>query len=137
MLHLVCTLNEHKNPLHLVLHRVSKVRVQESKRKRPKGFQLDDYIAEGHLGFLVGKRISLKARVAQEYTLALADSPLGADQKLQPENAEWSRLSVGVNDSMELRGWLRSLGPLIEVLAPKSLREAMKADAQALSEMYE
>jgi hypothetical protein len=37
---------------------------------------------------------------------------------------------------MELRGWLRSLGPLIEVLGPKKLRSAMSEDAAALRRLY-
>jgi hypothetical protein len=37
---------------------------------------------------------------------------------------------------MELRGWLRSLGPLIEVIGPKKLRAAMAEDAAALQLLY-
>jgi predicted DNA-binding transcriptional regulator YafY len=102
----------------------------------PRGFNLDEHIRSGKLGFLVGPPLVLKARVQAAIAERLEDMPIDPGQRLSRPQDGWCSLEAHVNDSMELRGWLRSLGPLIEVLGPKKLRSAMSEDAAALGGLY-
>lgn len=139
VLGLVCTLGDHAEVRQLVLHRVRAVTVEESKRKRPRGFDLDAHIAGGNLGYLVGKEIPLALLVTDEFAESLRESAIAADQTLQKKRttrAGWTELTATVNDSMELRGWLRSLGALVEVTAPKALRASLAEEARAVATMY-
>ena len=66
----------------------------------------------------------------------LDEAPLGSDQQLATLDSKWCQLTATVNDSMELRGYLRSLGPLVEVRSPKKLRAAMRDDIEQLRALY-
>jgi predicted DNA-binding transcriptional regulator YafY len=66
----------------------------------------------------------------------IEDLPIAADQRVGAASDGWCPLEASVPDSMELRGWLRSLGPLIEVLSPSALRLAMIQDVAELQGMY-
>ncbi len=136
VLNLVCTFNDYGEAMHIVLHRVTRVEVQESKRKRPRGFNLDEYIESGNLGYLVGPNIKLKARVTDFYAQSLVESPLGDDQRLSPDSHGWEKLSVTVSDSSELRGWIRSLGSMIEILGPKKLRTNIAEEVRKNADLY-
>jgi len=45
-------------------------------------------------------------------------------------------IDLKVKDNYELRALLRSFGSQLEVMKPASLREKMKKEADALSQMY-
>lgn len=133
---LVCTFWEYAEVNHLSLHRIQAARPLEKRARAPRGFNLDAHIDSGKLGFVMGPPLRLRARVRDMIAERLEDVPLGDDQRLSPPQDGWCELDVTVNDSMELRGWLRSLGPLIEVQRPRALREAMQSDVAALAALY-
>jgi len=133
---LVCTFWEYTEVNHLSLHRIRSARSTDKRVQPPRGFQLAEHIRSGKLGFLVGPPLTLKARVQAAIAERLEDMPLHDEQRLSPVQDGWCSLEARVHDSMELRGWLRSLGPLIEVIGPKHLRTAMTEDAAALRRLY-
>lgn len=133
---LVCTFWDYAEVNHLSLHRIRAARSMQKRVTSPRGFNLDEHIRSGKLGFLVGPPLTLKARVQVPIAERLEDMPIDKDQRLSRAHDGWCNLEARVNDSMELRGWLRSLGPLIEVIGPKTLRAAMAEDASALRLMY-
>ena len=132
----VCTFWDYSEVNHLSLHRIRAARSLDKRVTSPRGFNLDEHIRSGKLGFLVGPPVTLKARVQAAIAERLEDRPIDERQRLSRNRDGWCELQARVNDSMELRGWLRSLGPLIEVLGPKGLRAAMAEDASALRAMY-
>jgi predicted DNA-binding transcriptional regulator YafY len=132
----VCTLRDYAEVNHLSLHRIRSARSTDKRVTGPRGFDLDEHIRSGKLGFLVGPPLTLKARVQAAIAERLEDRPIDKDQRLSPAHDGWCSLEARVNDSMELRGWLRSLGPLIEVVGPKKLRAAMSEDVSALKQLY-
>lgn len=132
----VCTLWSYAEVNHLSLHRIRAARSSDKRVTSPRGFNLDEHIRSGKLGFLVGPPLTLKARVRAAIAERLEEMPIAKEQRLSPAHEGWCSLEAHVNDSMELRGWLRSLGPLIEVLGPKKLRSAMSEDAAALRQLY-
>ncbi len=134
---LVCQLAGTEQLRHLLLHRMGQARVAERNFRFPVRFSLDKHIESGALGFLLGSRVSLHVRVDAGVAASLMESPLSSDQRVEAASEEgWCLLRASVSDSMELRGYLRSLGALVEVLEPLELREAMAAEARKLAACY-
>jgi predicted DNA-binding transcriptional regulator YafY len=132
----VCTFWDYADVNHLSLHRIRAARSLQKRATSPRAFNLDEHIRSGKLGFLVGPPLTLKARVQVAIAERLEDRPIDKGQRISKAHDGWCNLEAHVNDSMELRGWLRSLGPLIEVIGPKTLRAAMAEDASALRLLY-
>ncbi len=120
----------------MLLHRMQHAEVTARRIHRPRGFDLDDYVASGALGFKKGEPIRLRLRVDPRLAVSLAESPLGADQALSESDDGWSKLTATVADTVVLRTWLRGHGSLVEVLAPKALRREMAAEAEATAARY-
>jgi predicted DNA-binding transcriptional regulator YafY len=136
VLTLVCTFWDYAEVNHLSLHKIHAARPLETSVKVPRGFDLDAHIQSGKVGFLMGPPLRVRARVREAIAERIEDSPIATDQRVGAPSDGWCQLEASVPDSMELRGWLRSLGPLIEVLSPSSLRLAMIQDVAELREMY-
>jgi hypothetical protein len=88
------------------------------------------------MGFALGATIRLEAIVDDQVAITLHETPLSADQKLAERPDGRSRLTATVPDSLDLRGWLSSYGPLVEVVGPAKLRAAFADAARRLSAMY-
>ena len=104
------------------VHRITGASVQAEPAHRPDGFSLDDYIAQGALQFGDGRTIRLKARVSPWLADILTETPLTADQRLEPVGEEF-RLTATITDSWQLRWWILSQGAGITVLEPEALRK--------------
>jgi len=133
---LVCTFWDYSEVNHLSLHRIQAARPLATRVKAPRGFNLDQHIRSGKMGFVIGPPLRLRARVRDVIAERLEDVPIGDEQRLGDAVDGWCALEAQVHDSMELRGWLRSLGPLIEVSSPKPLRQAMIQDVAELTALY-
>ncbi len=66
----------------------------------------------------------------------LAETPVAASQTLAPVDAEWTRVEVLVPDTIQLRTWLRSLGPDAVVEGPAQLREQLRREWAELQSLY-
>jgi predicted DNA-binding transcriptional regulator YafY len=133
---LVCTFWDYDDIHYILLHRMSGGELLDQPATRPKGFDLDQHLAASGLGFSHGNPIHLEALIDREVALTLHETPLGRDQKLTPRPSHRELLTVTVPNTIELRGWLQSYGPLIEVRKPKALRNEMAELAQRLVKRY-
>jgi predicted DNA-binding transcriptional regulator YafY len=133
--YLVATLNEHEDPILLLLHRMLEVKPTEVPMTIPEGFDLDEYIDE-ELKFPVGDDIKLNAFFSEEYDITrLREMPISEDQKII-ENKEGWQLQATVSDSYQLRWWLHGYAERIEVLGPKNLRQEFADAALATVKRY-
>ena len=134
---LVAALWNYDDAKQLLLHRMQRAEVTDRRIHRPRGFDLDDYVASGALGFRKGEPIRLRLRVDPRLAVSLSESPLSEDQTLSPAGPDgWSKVVATVADTVVLRTWLRGHGSLVEVLAPKALRREMAAEAEATAARY-
>ncbi|MBT1070674.1 helix-turn-helix transcriptional regulator [Pelotalea chapellei] len=132
--YLIATLNKHKDPILLLLHRFLEVKPTNIPITIPEGFNLDEYIKE--LSFPVGDNIKLKAFFFKKDDVErLRESPIATDQRLTEKKDGWL-LQANVSDSYQLRWWLRGYGERVEVIAPKSLRAEFIHMTQGLSNLY-
>ncbi|MEB2311438.1 MAG: WYL domain-containing protein [Sorangiineae bacterium] len=133
---LVSTLFDYDDVLHLLLHRMRHVEPLDTPGRRPRGFDLDEHIRAGGFGFAVGAPIVLEALIETEVAITLGETPLARDQRVDAAGDGRSRLTATVADTLELRGWLLSYGPLIEVVGPEKLRSELRESVRAMAKRY-
>ncbi|CAM3974673.1 Transcriptional regulator [Pseudomonas reidholzensis] len=75
--------------------------------------------------FATAAPIVLSAWVDQGLALHLAEQPLSADMRLEPQADGGATLEATVDDNRALMGWLLSHAGAIRVHAPEVLRNAM------------
>ena len=117
------------------LHRFHKVEITEAPIVRPKGFNIDTYIAKGNLQFGNGKTLRLKANIDEELAAHLAETPLSEDMRIAERDGDYL-LTATVADSCQLRWWLFSWGASVEVLGPKGLRGEIADEIRILHRHY-
>lgn len=136
ILYLVGAKAESGEVRHLVMHRIKSADMLEERAKRPKGFNLDAYIASGAFGFGGGEQITLEAIFKNGAGDHLIETPLSADQTLTPMGVGSLKLKAGVLDTEQLRWWLLGFGDRVEVTKPQKLRAAMVEIAANMARTY-
>jgi predicted DNA-binding transcriptional regulator YafY len=136
VVYLVCTVKQYKDPRFLAVHRIDEARMLEAAAIRPAAFNIDEFVVR-EFGIRIGADpLALSLRVRGVMANYLAETPLAADQKTTKVDDEWIRVQASVGDTIQLRTWLRSLGPFAVVEAPDSLRMQMKQEWAALQGLY-
>jgi predicted DNA-binding transcriptional regulator YafY len=136
LLTLVSTIGKSQSPRQLHLHRMREAKASARSALVPAGFDLDTHIREGNLAFLLGANLRIRACVAAVVVPTLEETPLSKDQKLTRMLDGRVILEVTLPDTLELRGWLASYGPHIEVLEPAQLRAQIGRQAREAAAMY-
>ncbi|MBK7581449.1 MAG: WYL domain-containing protein [Myxococcales bacterium] len=136
VLSLVCTFWDYDDVSHMLLHRMLRAEPMEEPVHRPNGFDLDSHLIKGGLGFARGEPLRLRALVHHDVAGFLQETPIAKDQKLSAHDAEHQLVQATVPNTMELRGWLLSYGPLFEVLEPAELRQELTATVAAMGRTY-
>jgi predicted DNA-binding transcriptional regulator YafY len=136
LLTLVCTIGATGEIRQLHLHRMKAATPLDRAARRPPGFDLDAHIGEGHLSFRMGTKVKLVARVTEPVAETLSETPMSADQTLSAPSDGWARVEATVVDTLELRAWIASYGPNIEVLEPAVIREEVAANATKTAGLY-
>lgn len=91
------------------MHRFSEVKVRDEKVKRPSGFDLDDYLHKGGMGFGNGKMRKLKAVFPRETGEHLYESRLSEDQNIRELPDGRLEVKATVADTPQLEWWLRAM----------------------------
>jgi len=134
--YLIASLNEHADPILLLLHRIKSIEILNKPVCIPEGFCLDEWVAE-LLTFPVGDAIELKLRFTSSNDAErLEESPLCEGQEIELMVDGSYELTANVEDTKQLRWWLNGFGDRVEVLAPQSLRQEFVKLAVKMGEMY-
>jgi predicted DNA-binding transcriptional regulator YafY len=133
---LVCTFRDYDDVNQVLLHRMSDAELLAAPSRSPRGFDLDAHIESGGVAYKQGPPLALQALVSKQASLTLQETALAKDQQLTPYDDEHELLKATVPNTFELRAWLRSYGPALEVLAPRSLRAEMAEAAKATAKRY-
>lgn len=134
--YLLGTFARYEDLCQLALHRFLAARKLEEQRRVPPGFDLDAAIAAGELQYPQGGMIDLLVRFATDTVQHLLETPLAPQQRVEVQADGFTTLRATVRDTAELRWWLRSFGPDVEVLAPAELRAVMAEDARVQARRY-
>ncbi|MGO8998976.1 MAG: helix-turn-helix transcriptional regulator, partial [Polyangiaceae bacterium] len=136
LLTLVGTLGKGSAPRQLHLHRMRDARPTTRSAHVPEGFDLDAHIREGNLSFLLGTTLRLRARFSALVAPTLEETALSKGQRLTREADGGVILEASVSDTLDLRGWLASYGPHVEVLEPAELRAQVGQQARETAALY-
>ena len=132
--YLIATLNEHDDPVLLLLHRILDVNPTDIPATVPEGFDLEEYTRE--LSFPIGDDIKLKVLFYDQADIdRLRETPISEDQKITEKKECW-QLQATIGNSYQLRWWLRGYSERVEVLGPKSLRQEFADAASATAKRY-
>lgn len=132
VMYLVCVFDSYADPRLVVVHRIESARMLEAAARRPKGFDIDAYIAGGAFGFGGEQTLRLEVRFERRAGQHLIKTPLSADQTVKVLSPTTLEIVATVHDNPQLRWWLLAFGDQVEVLKPASLREEILKIAQAM-----
>lgn len=135
VVYLVATAKEFSDVRLYALHRFKAVTRTFEKLKPLKGFSLDKYIADGALQFGEGGEIELTAILSDELARLLSETPISGDQLLKVKAGQW-HLKASVLDSWQLRWWILSHGPGIQVIKPAPLAKEIEKTLKAAVAQY-
>jgi predicted DNA-binding transcriptional regulator YafY len=108
-LYLVCRYRGYAEERILALHRIIAASVTTRAFERPTDFNLEQYEADGKLGFGNGKRVRLRFCVERETGLQLLESPLTPDQRVVTF-ADKLEVTAVVVETVQLHRWLLGFG---------------------------
>lgn len=92
------------------MHRFKKAWLRDEKARKPKGFVLDDYLAQGGLGFGNGKMKKLKIVLDETVGEHLYESRLSKDQVIKKLPNGKLEITATVADTPQLTWWLKGMG---------------------------
>ncbi len=136
VVYLVCTVKNYQDARFLAVHRIDAARLLVDDAKRSEKFDMDAFISK-EFGIRMGDvPLNLSLRVRGILSKYLAETPVAQDQIMTPFNDEWTQINVTVPDTVQLRMWLRSMGPDAVVTSPAFLKEQLAAEQAELQRLY-
>lgn len=136
--YLIVIYDGHSDIRHLAMHRLIEASSSDVQAKYPKEFDLDDYIANGHFGFIRdSKPLLLRFRIKTAWAKHLYETPLTDDQQINDLQDGWTSVSATVLNNSQIRWWLRGFGPDLIVDGPSSLAMEFKKEAIESLKNYE
>lgn len=138
VLYLVCTLWDYHDIKQFALHRFISAEKSALPYQAQQDFSLQAYTKEQHQFSYPTTQEPIQLKVLFENNIAkhLAETPLNEEQKLTPQDENWTLLETNIHETLELRWWLQGFGDNIEVLEPASLREKFKQVATNINQIY-
>lgn len=139
VIYLLATVDEYTDVKQFALQRFLQASLLEVEGIVPKDFFLDDYIAAGEFDYPIyaEHKIQLVLKIKPWVNRHLTETPLSIDQVITPLDNDHFQLHATVNNTQQLRWWLRSFAADIEILAPLSLRQQFAEAAQAVWALYQ
>lgn len=134
--YLVAIHDGHSSPIQLALHRFSSASALDRPARDPAGFDLAAYANGPAFGYPVGPRTRIHLRFSADAGFHLTESPLGSDQQIEMTRDGEYEVTATVENTQQLRWWLRAFGDQVEVLKPATLRNEIAEHAKSLSQIY-
>ena len=136
VVYLVCTVKNYQDARFLALHRIDNAEILDMPVVQPTDFDIDEFILR-EFGIRLGKEpFSLVLRVRGVLTKYLAETPVSTSQIMTPIDDEWTRIEVVIQDTVQLRNWIRSLGSDALIEHPQFLQEEFQREYKSLLSQY-
>jgi len=123
------------------LQRIKKAQPIDTPIEMPIDFDLQKYIAEGHMGFNMNghtlKSIKLVVIFDKRAVVHFYETPLSIDQQIVEYSEGHVLLSATVVDNEQLYWWLLGYGAQVQVLEPKHLRQQIVDTVRGMAIQYE
>jgi len=122
------------------LHRIKKAQQMDNPIEMPIDFDLQKYIADGHMGFNMSEHtlepIQLVAVFEKKSANHFYETPLSEDQQIVEYSEDSVLLSATVIDTEQLYWWLLGYGARVEVLEPEYLRHKIMDTVRGMAKHY-
>lgn len=139
IIYLVGTLWEYTDIKQFALHRFMNIEILEDNCIEIKGFNLQQYIQDGHFEYLANKdesTIELKLKASNWLVRQLDENPLSINQEIH-FNDGGNIVIATVKNTHQLRWWLMGLGEDVEILEPLNLRKEFAQSFKNLHKRYQ
>jgi len=124
-------------PRQFLLHRMVSAEVTSDKAAVPAGFRLHDYVRSGEFAYpLTDRTIRLKALFDRESVAYLRETPVEIGQRLTERRDGRVLLEATLQDTVQIRYWLKGFGEHVEIVGPARLRREFAEMARTLAERY-
>ncbi len=121
----------------LMLHRMRNPELTPERVRVPAGFSLKDHVLRGNTSYKKSPEpIVLELLISETVAHTVSERRLSKDQTLEPSGDGWFRLRATLPDTMDLRGWLKSYGPDVEVVGPARVREEIGRELREAAKRY-
>ena len=117
------------------LDRIRRLDLTEEAFDPPADVILDDFL-KSSFGVFLGPPATVRVRFAPEAAGYLTEKIWHASQKLRPQKDGAVIFEAQVAGTDEIKRWILTWGARAEVLAPESLREEVRREAEALARNY-
>lgn len=124
LLYVVCSKGMDRPPVLMLMHRIETATLIDKPAETPESFDIDRYIADGELGYRIGKPIQLVAEFHIDAARLFYETPLSRDQKIRIVSNDKVRITATVADTHEMRAWLRGFGQRVSVIEPTGFLDA-------------
>lgn len=137
LIYIICTINDHSDVRHLVLHRIKEAELLASEAKRPALFNLQDYIQSGELGFAYSNQaIEVELKVSAHAATSFYEADKNEVLEIIALEDSAIKVRVKLPDTKEMRTWLLGFGCEVEVMAPTELRDEFFDMIKQLNKLY-
>ncbi|MFC3902592.1 Predicted DNA-binding transcriptional regulator YafY, contains an HTH and WYL domains [Acinetobacter marinus] len=135
IIYLVCTRQDKSEVQTFALHRFKSATVLDSRALHPVGFDIDQYIDTGTLGFRVDleqatEDVQLVLHMHQNDAMTFIESKLSKDQQITDLEDDMKRISATVPFNLQLVWWLRGFGKKITHIEPAQVAELVWENSQ-------
>jgi len=117
------------------LDRIQRLDLTDEPFDLPADFILDDFLKPS-FGVFLGPATRVRVRFAAEAAGYLSEKTWHASQKLMPQRDGSMIFEAEVAGTEEIKRWILTWGSRATVLAPESLREEMRREADAMKRNY-
>lgn len=121
LIYLVAATRTRPQPFQMLLHRMLSAEILDESAMMIPGFDLDQYIAEGGLNYVLGPPVALVLKLSASAISAVTDTPLAEDQVIEKCEDGWFEVRATVPNTVELRAWMRGFGSEAELVSPAEL----------------
>lgn len=135
IIYLVCTRQDKSEVQTFALHRFKSATVLDSRALHPVGFDIDQYIDTGTLGFRVDLQqatedVQLVLHMHQNDAMTFIESKLSKDQQITDLEDDMKRISATVPFNLQLVWWLRGFGQKITHIEPQHVADLVWENEQ-------
>ncbi len=136
LVYLVCTVKDYEAPRLLAIHRIQSARLLETSVRPSPNIDIDGIVHKALSIPRGDKTIKLQLIVSSLIEKYLQEAPLSRRQTIVRYDDTSSLISADVQDSQQLRSWIRSLGNEAIVVKPKYIRQQMRDEFALLANRY-
>lgn len=135
-LYLIGRSHKHRKIIYLAVERIREVEKRPERFAYPARYTPATHM-QGMFGIIEGPETQVAIRICNAEGLALLQPRrMHPTQQFKPQPDGSTILTMKVRGTAELENWILSLGPYVEVLEPKELRERVAAAVDATAALY-